>query len=206
MRVLLAGVLLALVLACLPASATATPRGHLAEEEYQVLLAAYGHAAALGEDITPAGMREVCAALTPRSTRLLAAEYAVCAGIARWMDAGTRFGKLETSCAGTDLGCVPREFLRLEKSTRAVARLVRAERRAVAARGLTGACARAFDSGQSLTMLDEMAGGLRDTRVAMLAGDERGVNRGLDRVERATSRTWNSGADSIALLRRCPRG
>ena len=206
LRTLLAGALAAVALVALPASAgAATPRGALAESEYQVLLAAYDRGAALGADATPAQMRAVCAAVTPRSTRLLAADHAACMGFVRWMDAGTRFGKVERLC-GSDPDCFARELRRLETATRAVSRLVRAERRVVAARGLPATCARAFAGSEVLTLFDGMARALKDMRVAMLAGDVRGVDRAGRRLQRvAAEADGTSPSATVELLRRCPR-
>ena len=110
-------------------------------------------------------------------------------------------------CTEDETRCAARELLRMETAARSLARLTRARRRAVAARGLTGQCARAIGGpAESVRFLDAFANALRDFRRALVADDLRALERATTRLERASNLAPDpEDDDSVALLGACSR-
>jgi hypothetical protein len=207
-RLLLACGLLAVTAVCTPSVAgAAAPQGSLTAAEYGLLLAAFQRSEALEDDKKPTldDVSAMCEELAPRPTALVAASYAQCRGSLRVTQVSTD-PEASKGCTGAETRCAARELRRIETATRSLARLTRAQRRVVAARGLTGQCARAINGpAATLTFLESFANALRDLRRAVLAEDARGLERATERIERATLLAPDAGDDTVALLATCPR-
>ena len=208
-RLLLAcGLLAVAAVSVPPAAGAAAPHGSLTTAEYDLLLASYQRSEALEDDRKPTidELGTACEALAPRPTALVSAAFALCRGGLRVASVGISqaTGK---PCSDEDTRCAARELLRMETATRAVVRLTRAQRRAVAARGLTGQCARAIGGPpEALRFMEAFSNALRDLRRALLADDREALDRAATRFERATNLAAAvQDEDSVALLTTCPR-
>lgn len=211
-RLLLICGLAAVAAACVPASSAASvapaPQGSLTVAEYGALLASFQRGEALQNDRTPTveEMAAGCAPLTPSPTALLSAVHASCLASLRFVEAGLESDATK-GCKSKDMRCVTRDLLLTENALRGLVRALRTQRRAVAARGLTGQCARAINGAPgTVQFFEAFANGLHDLRRALIAGSERAIRRATRRLERAIERAADiADDDTVALLATCPR-
>jgi hypothetical protein len=204
-RLLLACGLAAVAAVCLPSIASAAaPQGGLTVAEYDLLLAAFQRGEALEDDrnATSAEWSAMCDLMASRPTALVSAAHALCRGGVRLTQVSDGKG-----CASKDTRCAARGMLQTETALRSVARLLRAQRRATAQRGLTGQCALAINGPRELvTIYEAFANAMRDLRRAVLAENERMILRASARLDRAMGLGQDiEDEDSAALLASCPR-
>jgi hypothetical protein len=209
-RIALTAAALAATAGCLPAIAHAdAPHGRLTTAEYNVLLPAYQQLEQLSDatGTTAAQYAQACGMIAPRATHLVATEYRLCNAVARWAGAAERFSGLDTRCPESSSKCLARELHRMETSTRKTATAARTERRVVAARGLTGACRRAFTgSAKTIPALDALSRGLRNMRHALDDADAGKLRDATRQVQRAVKQADSiQDTDSATLLTQCPR-
>jgi hypothetical protein len=213
-RLLLACGLAAVAAACLPAaSAAAAPQGSLMVAEYDLLLAMQQRSEELQKDRKPTldEAAAICAGISPLTTRLLSSVHSVCTASVRVAGLGAedddgKGGKGAKPCRDDDLRCAAREVRLAENAYRAVVRAAKVLKQVVAARGLTGQCARAINGPPgAIELMETFADRLRDLRRAMMAEDVRAVDRATRRLVRAIERADVPSDDAVALLATCPR-
>ena len=204
-RLLLACGLAAATAVCVPSIASAAaPHGSLTTAEYEMLLAAFQRGEALEHDrnATSAEWSAMCDMTASPPSALVSDAHALCRSGVRFLQVSA--GK---SCGSKDTRCAARALLRSETASRSIARSLRAQRRSVAERGLTGECALSISGPREwVTVYEALANALRDLRRAMLAANERLLRRANARMERAASLAEGiEDEDSAALLTTCPR-